>query len=81
MVSAWIDNAVNGDFATIVDCGTVIIGLPVTSNLLVIKPDSEAYTEVARYKVSDTPIYSYPVISGNSIYIKDAENLILYNIE
>jgi outer membrane protein assembly factor BamB len=78
--TAWIDNAVNGDFATIVDCGSVIIGLPVTSNLIVFKPESAAYTEVAKYKVSETAIYSYPIISGNQIYIKDAENLILYKI-
>lgn len=78
--TAWIDNTVNGDFATIVDCGQVIIGLPVTSNLIVFKPESAAFTEIAKYKVSDTPIYSYPVVAGNLLYIKDAENLILYKI-
>jgi len=78
--TAWIENAVNGDFATIVDCGSVIIGLPVTSNLIVFKPESAAYAEVAKYKVSDTPIYSYPVVAGNLIYIKDVENLILFKI-
>jgi outer membrane protein assembly factor BamB len=78
--TAWIDNAVNSDFSTIVDCGPVILGLTSTDNLLVLKPDSKAYTEVVKYKVSDTPIYGYPLISGNSIYIKDAENLILYKL-
>jgi len=33
-----------------------------------------------RYKVSETPIYAFPVIAGNLIYIKDAESLILYKI-
>jgi outer membrane protein assembly factor BamB len=78
--TAWIDNAVNSDFATIVDCGTVIIGLPSTANLIVLKPEKSAYTEVTRYKVSETPVYSFPVVSGNSIYIKDAESLILYKL-
>ena len=78
--TAWIDNAVNSDFATIVDCGPVLIGLPSTQILLVLKPESSAYTEVAKYKVSETPIYAFPVISGNSIYIKDAEALTLYKI-
>jgi outer membrane protein assembly factor BamB len=78
--TAWIDNAVNSDFATIVDCGSVIIGLPSTANVIVFKPVPEAYSEIARYKVSETPIYSFPVISGNLIYIKDAESLILYKI-
>jgi len=76
--TAWIDNAVNSDFSTIVDCGSFIIGLTSTDNLIVMKPDSKAYSEVVKYKVSETAIYAYPVISGNSIYIKDAETLMKY---
>jgi outer membrane protein assembly factor BamB len=76
--TAWLDNAVNSDFSTIVDCGSVIIGLTSTDNLIVLKPDAKAYSEVVKYKVADTPIYGYPVISGNSIYIKDAETLMKY---
>jgi outer membrane protein assembly factor BamB len=75
---AWIDNAVTSDFSTIVDCSSVIIGLTSTDNLIVLKPDGKAYSEVVKYKVSDTPIYAYPVISGNSIYVKDAETLMKY---
>ena len=78
---AWIDNVVNSDFSTIVDCGSVIIGLTQTDNLIVLKPDGKEYTEVAKYKVSDKPIYAYPVISGNNIYIKDSESLIMYKIK
>lgn len=78
--TVWTDNAVSSDFGTIVDCGSVMIGLTSTSNLLVLKPDSKAYTEVVRYKVSDTPIYSYPIVAGKLVYIKDAESLILYKI-
>jgi len=76
--TAWIDNAVNSDFATLVDCGKVLIGLPSTSNLIIFKPDNKAYAELAKYKVSDTPVYSFPVVAGNVVYIKDAESLIMY---
>jgi outer membrane protein assembly factor BamB len=78
--TAWVDNAVNSDFASIVDCGQVIIGLPSTANLIVLKPDPSAYSQIAKYKVSETPIYAFPVIAGNLIYIKDAESLTLYKI-
>jgi outer membrane protein assembly factor BamB len=77
--SAWTDDAVHNDFATIVDCGSVIIGLPSTANLIIFKPVSTSYTEVKKYKVSETAIYSYPVVAGNKIYIKDAETLIMYS--
>jgi outer membrane protein assembly factor BamB len=78
--TAWIDNTVNSDFASIVDCGSVLVGLPSTANLIVLKPEKTAYSEVVKYKVSETPVYSFPVISGNLIYIKDAESLILYKL-
>lgn len=76
--TAWIDNAVTSDFSTIVDCGSVIVGLTSTDNVIVMKPDGKEYSEVAKYKVADTPIYAYPVISDNRIYIKDAETLMMY---
>jgi outer membrane protein assembly factor BamB len=79
--TAWIDIALNNEFGTIVDCGSVIIGLSTIDNLIVLKPNGKEYTELAKYKVSETPIYAYPVISGNNIYIKDAESLILYKIK
>ena len=79
--TAWYDTAVNSDFATIVDCGPVIIGLPSTGNLIVMKPDPKAYSEVAKYKVAETPVYAFPVISGNAIYVKESENLIMYTLE
>jgi outer membrane protein assembly factor BamB len=79
--TVWTDNTVSSDFGTISDCGSVFIGLTGTSNLLVLKPEPTAYTEVARYKVSDKPIYTYPLIAGNLIYIKDTESLMLYKID
>lgn len=80
--TAWIDASPTSDFASIVDCGSSIIGLSgVTSSLIVLKPVSTAYTEEAKYKVSTTPIYASPVITGNDVYIKDAESLTLYKIK
>jgi outer membrane protein assembly factor BamB len=78
--TAWLDNAVSSDFATIVDCGAFIIGLPSTGDLIVMKPDSKAYSEVAKYRVTETAVYAFPIISGNSIYVKDAETLMLYRL-
>ena len=79
--TAWVDNTVNSDFATISDCGNVIIGMASTGNLLVFKADPAVYSEIAKYKVADTPVYAFPVIAGNNIYVKDAENLTMYKIQ
>lgn len=79
--TAWYDSAVNSDFATIVDCGSIILGLPSTSNLIVLTPDNKEYKEIKKYKVAETPIYAFPLVSGNNIYIKDAESLTLYSLK
>ena len=78
--TAWIDEANNSDFGSTVDCGSVILTLTSTGNLIVIQPDANQYTEVTRYKVTDNTVFAHPVISGNSIYIKDRDSLILYKL-
>lgn len=79
--TAWIDNTTSSDFATIVDCGSVIIGFPSTGNLIVFNPDPGSYSEIAKYKVSETAVYAFPVIAGNRIYVKDEDSLMLYKIQ
>jgi outer membrane protein assembly factor BamB len=76
--TVWTDTNPTSDFATLVDCGSLLIGMPSTGPLLVLKPDNKAYSEVTRYKVSETAVYSFPVVAGSNIYIKDAENLMMY---
>lgn len=79
--TAWVDNNVSSDFSTLIDCGSVLLGLPSTGNLLVMKPDQGAYMELAKYKVAETPVYAFPLIAGNSVYVKDAEALAMFKLE
>ncbi len=73
--SAWTDQTSNHDFGTVTDAGKVMVALPASSNLIFYVPDPLMYKELARYKVADTPVFTFPVFSGNLIYIKDAEHL------
>ena len=79
--TAWVDNVVNSDFSTLVDCGPVLIGLASTGNLIVFKPEPKAYEEIVKYKVAETTVYAFPIITGDLIYIKDAETLMLYRLK
>lgn len=80
--TAWADETRRqGGFGTIVDAGPVLMALPSTSELIVLKPDGKAYTELAKYKVSDAQTYSYPIVSGKRVFVKDRDSLILYTIE
>jgi outer membrane protein assembly factor BamB len=69
------------NFCGIVDAGPVLFGLPSDGELVVFKPNAKQYEELARYKVSETPTYAHPVISGKRIFIKDQDAVTLWSIE
>ncbi len=81
--TAWIDptQTDRGGFAAIVDAGSLLLALPSSSDLIVIKPIDKEYAELARIKVSDTAIYAHPVLAGNRVFIKDEDSLSLWTIE
>lgn len=78
---AWADTTRHKDFGSILDAGSVLMALSSTSNLIVYKPVSDDYKQIAIINVSETPIYASPLVSGNKLYIKDEEYLILYTVE
>ena len=47
----------------------------------IVSNDIKLTIEVKRYEISDNDVYSYPVISGNRLFIKDAEALSLWLFE
>jgi hypothetical protein len=68
-------------FGSLVDAGPVLLALTPKSELIVFEPNPAAYTEKAKVKVAGSPTYSYPVISGKQIYVKDKESLSALSIE
>lgn len=70
-----------GGFGVIVDAGAVLFALTPKSELVVFKPSRDAFAEVARIKVANSPTYAYPVISGSRIFIKDQNSVALLTVE
>jgi outer membrane protein assembly factor BamB len=70
-----------GGYGSIVDAGSVLVALTPGSQLIVFQPSDKAYTELARIKVASTPTHAYPVISGNRVFVKDKDSVILWTIE
>jgi outer membrane protein assembly factor BamB len=70
-----------GGFGTIVDAGSVLLGLTPASELIAFQPTDKAYTEVARIKVADTPTYASPVPSGNRLFVKDQDSVTLWAVQ
>lgn len=81
--TAWTDSASHGrgGFGAIVSAGSYLLALPSNSELIVFKPDGKAYGEIARYKVSETPIYAHPIISGKRVFVKDQKSVAMLMVE
>lgn len=71
----------SGGYGSIVDAGDVLLALTPAAELIAFQPSDQAYTEVARYKVAEGSTYSYPVVAGNRIFIKDKDSITLWTLE
>jgi outer membrane protein assembly factor BamB len=78
---AWTAKDKLNQFGFIVDAGGELIALLEKAGLIVFKPDGKQYEEIARIKVSETPIYTCPIIAGNRIFVKDKETVTLWTVE
>jgi outer membrane protein assembly factor BamB len=81
--TAWTDATARGSrgFGSIVAAGSCLVVLTNDSELIIVKPDGKAYSEITRYKVSETPTYAHPVIAGNRVFVKDQESVTMFRIE
>jgi outer membrane protein assembly factor BamB len=79
----WMDETPRdrSGFTSTLDVGSAIMALPSNSQLIVYRPAGKGFDELASLKVADTPTYAHPVISGNRIFIKDQESIILWTIK
>ncbi|MBN1818213.1 MAG: PQQ-like beta-propeller repeat protein [Sedimentisphaerales bacterium] len=79
----WADSTSydRSGFGQIVDAGSCLVALSSNGELMIFKPTGEKYEELARIKVSDTPTYACPVLSGKRIFIKDQDTVTLWTID
>ncbi len=79
--TAWTDSTAHNRFAAMVDLGDVLLSLPATGKLFIFEPNPEEYSEIAKYKISDSEVYAHPVVAGGKIYVKNETMLICYKPE
>ena len=79
--TAWTDTNRLSNFGAILDAGSVLLALPENSGLIAFKPGDKQYEELARIKVSETPIYATPVVAGNRIFVKDRDAVTLWTVD
>jgi outer membrane protein assembly factor BamB len=77
----WVSDGRQGDYASLLNAGGVLLFLTERGRLIVVKPSATAYEPVAEYQVSDSDTHAHPVFLGNRILIKDASTLRSFRIE
>jgi outer membrane protein assembly factor BamB len=65
-------------YGSVVDGGSVLVALTPSTQLVVFEPNAKEFKQIAKYKVANSPTYSYPVLSGNRIFVKDRDALTLW---
>jgi outer membrane protein assembly factor BamB len=68
-------------YGSIVDAGAVLLAITPASELVVIEPIDAAYSEIARIKVADSPVYAHLVVAGNRLFVKDRDAVSLLTVE
>lgn len=81
--TAWTTPRIEGDagYGSVVDAGSVMMAMTPAANLVIFAPDHNEFKEIAKYKVADGNTYAYPIPSGNRIYVKDKDSVILWTFE
>lgn len=77
----WVDKEKRGECGSVLDAGSVLLALSSDSNLLAFKPSDKGYEEIAKIKVSDSPTWAVPIITGKRVFVKDRDSLILLSFE
>ncbi len=71
----------SGGYGSVVAAGDVLLALTPAGELIVFEPSDQDFKQLARYKVADGNTYSYPVVSGNRLFIKDKDSLTLWTLQ
>lgn len=68
-------------YGSIIDCGSVLLALTPSAELIVFQPTAKGFQRIASYPVAEGNTYAYPIVAGNRIYVRDRDTLTLWTIE
>lgn len=79
--TAWSEPAKLGGYGAVLDAGKAILALPNNGQLVVVKPDPKAFSELSKIKVADGSTFACPIATGSQILVKAGDSLILWTLE
>lgn len=78
--TVWTEPAKLNGYGAMLDAGDAVLAMSTNSQLIVIKPGQDKYTELARWTVADSATYSYPVVDGKLIFVKGEQKLTCWSL-
>src|SRR5262249_43397247 len=76
----WESPGGQGDYASVLNAGGVLLFLTERGRLLGVKASAAAFGPLAEYQVSDTDTHAHPVFLGDRLLIKDQTTLRSFRI-
>jgi outer membrane protein assembly factor BamB len=76
----WATNGREATNAAVVSAGANLVWLTSDGDLIVSKRSAKAFEQVTRYSVSDSPVWTQPVLLGREILIKSDASLSLWSL-
>jgi outer membrane protein assembly factor BamB len=75
----WTSRGREGDNASIVRAGGLLLLSTTNAELIVARASSTAFEEVKRYTIADSATWAHPAYAGRVIVVKDVEKLIVWS--
>jgi outer membrane protein assembly factor BamB len=74
----WTSRGREGDNASIVRAGDLLLLSTTNAELIVARASSAAFEEVKRYTIADSAMWAHPAYAGRLIAVKDVDRLIVW---
>lgn len=78
--TCWADTVKRHRFASMMDLGEVMLTVATNKMAVFFEPTGDAFHSFAEYQVAESDNYTFPVVEGNRIYIKDEKTLICWEL-
>lgn len=76
----WTTRGREGDNASIVSTGGLLLLFTTNAELIVARATPVAWEEMKRYSVADSAMWAHPAVVGNQIIVKDVDTLIVWTV-
>ena len=78
--SLWTTPGREGDNASIIAAGSVLLLSTTEGELIVARPNPTKFDEVKRYQIAESALWAHPALAGAAILVKDVDKLICWSM-